>query len=699
MARPLALGHHTEQNIEMSTHAPYVGSLVIDPDARTSSEPIDFTRVGRNVGALALAALPGALTVFMSFNAGGFYPGAQGVVVAVLAGIVALRMAFVRDPFAGFGWPLRIGIVALAGYSLWSLLSAHWSHSPGRALLDFNLVNVYVFALILFGSSARSHRRVRWTVVLTWLSMLFVCIAALATRLRPDLFPIPPNMSPDRLAYPLTYWNALGLFGDIGLTLGLYLASSTREPRTLRVLATATLPLFGVTILLTFSRSAIVLGVAGLILFAILARPRGLPGALIAGVPTSAFMIAETYQAKLISNASTSTAAALEGRHLTTSLLAACAAAALARIALFELDARLARMAMSSRRRHNARILLALTCGLTAFTLGVAFSGQITHQWNNFTKADSTLGDTDVRQRINDISIASRLPGWKIAIKSFDSDPLHGLGAGTFSIDYYRLRPSAGVALQAHSLYLEAMAELGIVGLVAIVSVIALLIGACLVRSRRSSRSLWIALGVIALVWAVHAGVDWDWEMPAVTMPVFALAGAGLARRGNRTRLHPRYEIALRTLIALAAVAAVVVAVRTTLSDEHLDTAVAAFNAGDCPAAVTEARATIAAVSSRPQPYQIIGLCDVVLDDPQPAVGLLNQAVTRDPQSWLYQYSLAIAQAAVGQDPRPALERAEVLDPLEPMMQTAANAFSGDNPRRWERAAPHVEMLVTTSNY
>ena len=204
---------------------------------------------------------------------------------------------------------------------------------------------------------------------------------------------------------------------------------------------------------------------------------------------------------------------------------------------------------------------------------------------------------------------------------------------------------------------------------------------------------------MVALVWAVHAGVDWDWEMPAVTMPVFALAGAALARRGSRKRLRPRYEIGLRVLIALAAVAAVVVAVRTTLSDEHLDSAVAAFNAGECPAAVTEARATIAAVSSRPQPYQIIGLCDVVLDHPQPAVGLLNEAVARDPQSWLYQYSLAIAQAAAGQNPQPALQRAQALDPLEPMIETAAKTFSGNDPRRWEQAAPRVEMLVTTSNY
>src|ERR1700759_167078 len=130
--------------------------------------------------------------------------------------------------------------------------------------------------------------------------MLVVCVCALAARLRPDKFPIPQNLSPERLAFPLGYWNALGLFGAIGITLALYFASSTREPRSMRVLATAALPLFAVTVLLTYSRSAIIVGAAGLIAYALLARPRGLLSAVLCGAPTCAFTISENYQAKLI---------------------------------------------------------------------------------------------------------------------------------------------------------------------------------------------------------------------------------------------------------------------------------------------------------------------------------------------------------------------------------------------------------------
>ncbi|MCW2967678.1 MAG: hypothetical protein JWM71_1450, partial [Solirubrobacteraceae bacterium] len=36
--------------------------------------------------------------------------------------------------------------------------------------------------------------------------------------------------------------------------------------------------------------------------------------------------------------------------------------------------------------------------------------------------------------------------------------------------------------------------------------------------------------GAALAVWAVHSGVDWDWEMPALTLVAVVLAGAVLAR-------------------------------------------------------------------------------------------------------------------------------------------------------------------------
>src|SRR5947209_16454991 len=148
------------------------------PAAVAVDTPSAWDAVTR-LGSASLCAVPALLTLYLSFNSGGFFAGATGFAVAVLAGTVALRMAFVKDAFGGFSRLLLIAIAALAVYSLWSLISANWSHSSGRALLQFNLANLYLFALILFGSWARTRRRVRWTLVLTWLAMFAVCVAAL----------------------------------------------------------------------------------------------------------------------------------------------------------------------------------------------------------------------------------------------------------------------------------------------------------------------------------------------------------------------------------------------------------------------------------------------------------------------------------------------------------------------------------------
>src|SRR5205814_1424240 len=73
------------------------------------------------------------------------------------------------------------------------------------------------------------------------------------------------------------------------------------------------------------------------------------------------------------------------------------------------------------------------------------------------------------------------------------------------------------------------VAELGLPGLAAL---LALLVGVaaaarCAYRREPGLTAGWIAA---LCVWAVHAGLDWDWEMPAVTLIAIALAGALLAR-------------------------------------------------------------------------------------------------------------------------------------------------------------------------
>jgi hypothetical protein len=85
------------------------------------------------------------------------------------------------------------------------------------------------------------------------------------------------------------------------------------------------------------------------------------------------------------------------------------------------------------------------------------------------------------------------------------------------------------VVRDAHSLPIETAAELGIVGLLAL----ALFAGAVGWGAARAYRLDPVATaGPIAALaaWSVHAGLDWLWELPAVTLPALLLAAALLRR-------------------------------------------------------------------------------------------------------------------------------------------------------------------------
>jgi hypothetical protein len=110
---------------------------------------------------------------------------------------------------------------------------------------------------------------------------------------------------------------------------------------------------------------------------------------------------------------------------------------------------------------------------------------------------------------------ADRAPYWRSARHLAALHPLAGAGAGTFAVLYHGLLAGH----DAHSLYLQALAELGVVGLMLVVALFAV----PLVMALRHG------LGACAgglVVFVLAAGVDWDWQLPAVTVAALALAAA-----------------------------------------------------------------------------------------------------------------------------------------------------------------------------
>jgi hypothetical protein len=183
--------------------------------------------------------------------------------------------------------------------------------------------------------------------------------------------------------------------------------------------------------------------------------------------------------------------------------------------------------------------------------------------------------------------------------------------------------------------------------------------------------------------------------MPAVTLPVFALGACGVSRRERGFRLGQRSELGLRVLVGMLAIGALITAVRIAESDRALNASIHAFTGGNCQTAVRDADASISALTSRPQPYAIIGYCEVVSGQPSAGVDALREAVARDPRNWRYQYGLAVARAAAGLDPSAPLTLAEELNPYEPMVRTAATRLAGLTPSSWQLGAAGLPMPVS----
>jgi hypothetical protein len=104
---------------------------------------------------------------------------------------------------------------------------------------------------------------------------------------------------------------------------------------------------------------------------------------------------------------------------------------------------------------------------------------------------------------------------WHAARTAGLAHPFAGTGAGTFATDYRGYPP----ARDAHSLYLQAFAELGVVGLLLVTALVAIPLAVAL-RRRLAVPAAGLA------VYAVAAGVDWDWQLPAVTVAALALVAS-----------------------------------------------------------------------------------------------------------------------------------------------------------------------------
>jgi O-antigen ligase len=164
---------------------------------------------------------------------------------------------------------------------------------------------------------------------------------------------------------------------------------------------------------------------------------------------------------------------------------------------------------------------LALTGSRGAWlALGAGLAAALAHERGRLAPFAGLLAVAAAGGFATIIARAADIPGdrpeyWRVAWQQVEANPELGSGAGTFQLYWLLYRPIESNVRDAHSLYLETLAELGPVGLALLLVALAIPLVAA-VRTR--AHPLVGAAAGAYVAFLVHAGLDWDWEMPAVTL-------------------------------------------------------------------------------------------------------------------------------------------------------------------------------------
>jgi O-Antigen ligase len=658
----------------------------------------------RRLAAGALLLLPAGLMAYFAFNSGGFFPQVPAYAAIILCVALLLR-SLVGNPFEGAGWVLGAGCILFGAYLLLVLISQAWSHAPGRAAVEFDRALVYLVALVLFGSIGRTRLRLVWLLRGLLTAIVVICTSGLITRVLPHLWPTTPTLANNRLSFPVSYWNVEGLVAAFGLILCLHFSSDRREHPVSRVLCAAAAPILAATLFFTFSRGAIGVTVIGVVVYLLVGRPRLWLSALIAMGPPTAVALKFCYDASLLATPDPTTAGGVSQGHRVAVAVGICAIAAALLRALLSLT--LDRVVIRARLpdAHRRRVMASVwgAMAVAAIIALVALRGTIVHEYHGFTSPKAPgAGSADLRARLTDPGNDNRIPLWRVAWHRFEAHPALGSGAGTFENSWDQSRPSSMFVVNAHSLYLENLDELGIVGAALLVGTILLILMATLVRARGPDRPIYAAVFAVMLAWVIHAGVDWDWQMPVVTIVVFSLGGFVLARAAPETAearaLEDRRAPSsfTRSMLGIGCILLAVAPTYMWLSQRDLSDASSSFNAGDCRSAIEDASSSISILGNQAQAYEILSYCDIKADKPQLAITTMAKAVSLDPNDWNYRYGLAIMKAAAGQDPRGAARKALSLNPRESLVQEEFTTLNQAKPSQWSQDGYTLAQATTT---
>jgi tetratricopeptide (TPR) repeat protein len=612
-------------------------------------------------------------------------PGALGVLalVALAAAVAPLRW---RDvPLA-----VRVAVLLLGAFTVWSALSIAWADDQGAALEGADRTLLYLAVFALFALWPQRTVTAAW-VLGAW--ALGLGVLAVVTLVRVGVMSDPSALfNGDRLMWPAGYENAAAAMFLMPLWPAVTLAASPRVPWLLRGLFAAVAVVLVDVALLAQSRGSILALPACVVLLILLVPGRlrhlavlvPILGAAGAALP----MVLDVGPALLARNAGDLSSATQNV--LVAVLLAAFAAGLLvAAVAAWE-TLRPPSGATAARLRRGWTVVVVGTAVVGAVG-GLAVIGnpvtRIDDAWSSFK--GGYADDAASSNRLVSGLGSNRYDFYRVALDLFAEHPVAGIGADNYFQDYLARGASKETPRYPHDLPLRTLSQTGLVGgLLLLGAVVAALVAAWRAMRRADPLSAAVAGGAAMafIYWIAHGVTDWFWEWAGLGAPAFAFLGlaCALAARGGTVgeeddatavaaavappRLRPIVVLPVGAVLVLGALAIA----GPWLAERDVERAGAVFATRPMEAYARLDRASaLDPLSDRPA--LVKGSIALRFGDLVRARSAFGDAVARNARGQYATLELGAIAAAQGRpaEARRLLERAVALAPRDPTAREA----------------------------
>jgi hypothetical protein len=612
------------------------------------------------------------LIVVDAVNGGGSPPAVRSVAAILVWWSILMGVAFGIGPRAC----VRPAALACAGlllaFALLAGFSIAWAPSAERAFAELDRVLLYAGILILPIVFGRPRDAARWADGMA-LAAATIGFLAVGQRLFPGIFPddhladVLPNAA-TRLSYPLGYWNGLAIFAGLGLPLLLRAAVSARGALW-RAAALAPVPALAAAMYLSSSRGGVAVAVVASIVFVVLSGRVRASLALLVGALGSAGAIAVLAARPLLVDGPFRTAAAESDGWKAALLIAAiCVLCAFAYAAL---------TAVVSERARVPRAAWAVLAIVAVVGVVAASPGDRVREFKAPPPAQAA-GAVAVDSHLSSGSGSGRWQFWGAALDQFSEHPLAGDGAGSFESWWAQHGTLDWFVRNAHSLWLETLGELGVLGLLLLAGVFAIGLGTGLSRLRGATdrdRTTVAALVAVVAGFILGAALDWVWQLPAVV--ALALLSIGLlvgpaTAAGSPDAPAPRVRFGVRAALIVAAWIVLCAQAIPFLASQEVDASQRAATGGDLREALERARSAKSIQPWAASPRQQLALVEEEAGRLDLARGEIAAAIERDTSDWRLHVIASRLAVKSGDIPaaRRELARARALNPRSRLLRT-----------------------------